>query len=194
VSLADFQRAFARVVADPRAWAARLAPADATMEGLELTARELDRLRRLLRHHGMRANEVLLRSTRAMPLHSALPLTCDWLRHEAPAAMDAWLAASGDASIQYGREVDRFAAWLPVFLERMGHPHHPALDALRFERATATLVAEVAAGRSGAVIPLELAYDPDDVLAGWRAGLRARPAPAQACLLARDGHVVLERA
>jgi hypothetical protein len=192
VSLADFQRAFARIVADPRSWPARLASGDGTIDGLELTTRERDRLRRLLAHPGMRANQVLLRSTRAMPLHSALPLTCDWLRHEVPDAMDAWLAASGDASVQYGREADRFGDWLPGFRAARGHGVHPALDALRIERALRRLVSEVEGGETEPAVPIELAHALDDVLAGWRRDVRVPRAVTRGWLRVRDGNVVLE--
>jgi hypothetical protein len=192
MSLADFQRAFARIVTDPRGWSARLAGA-VDLEGLELTPREIQRLRRLVGQDGMRANQVLLRSTRAMPLHSALPLTCEWLRHELPDAMEAWLADCGDASIQYGREADRFAAWLPGFLTRRGHATHAALDALNFERALVQLVRAVEAGAADPAVPIAFSHAPDDIIAGWRPDVRAQATCTRAWLRVRGGDVVLER-
>lgn len=199
VSLADFQRAFARAVAHPAVWQARLARAPdltttetPTFDGLDLTPREVERLRRLLRHERLKAHQVMLRSTRAMPLHSALPLTCDWLEHETPAAFDAWLAESADASIHYGRETERFAAWLPAFLTRTGVENHPALDALRFERALAVLVSQFASGRTEATVAVSWGYAPSDVLGGWRAHVAPLPFRASARLCVVDGEVILE--
>ena len=185
MSLADFQRAFARAVAAPSTWSTALG-------GLQLTAREIERLRGLLNHERLRANLVMLRSTRAMPLHSALPLTCDWLQHETPAAFDAWFADAADASVQYGRETDRFAAWLPAYLARTGSAVHAALDALCFERALATLASQFAAGQPATTIVLSWRYAPRDILGGWRAGVGPLAVQQSTRLCVRDGAVILE--
>jgi hypothetical protein len=193
VSLPDFQRAFAVVVTDPTVWATRLSTADARIGTLQLSALELNRLRQLLRHPGMAANQVLLRANRAMPLYSALPLTCDWLRTEVVAVIDAWLADSHSASVQYEREVERFGAWLPRFLEQRGRLRHPALDALRFEQALAELLRLASTSAVNPVVDVDFDHDPDDVLRGWFAEIQPSERPIVARLRIIDGTVVLDR-
>jgi hypothetical protein len=193
MSLPDFQRAFAVVVADPASWAARLAEPDARIGDLELSERERERLRQVLLHPRMPANHVLLRANRLMPIQSALPLTCNWLRTEMTAIIDAWLTVSVDASVQYGREVARFAAWLPSLLEHSGHGDHPALDALRYEQAVARLASLVSTGTATTFVDLDFHYDPDDLLRGWSPGLARSKVPIATRLRVADGMIVLDR-
>jgi len=196
VPLAEFQRAFAAAMDDP-AWAAtRLAEPDAAATekaGARLTPAERERLRRLLQHQGMAANRMLRRSTRAMPLHSALPLTFAWLRQEATAVLDAWARQTTDASVQYAREVARFAVWLPGFLTATRGRSHPALDALRFEGALAAMTEAIEARAADPDIAVVFAHDPDVILAGWRADAMALARPITAHLRLHDGNVVLLR-
>lgn len=194
--LAEFQRAFAAAIDDPALWATRLAAPDAAniaIAGGRLTPAEVERLRRLLQHQGMAANRMLRRSTRAMPLHSALPLTFAWLRYEATAVLDAWSADTTEASIQYAREVARFSAWLPPFLERTRPGPHPALDALRFERALTVLTDAIEAREPDPDIAVIFTHDPDVILAGWRVDMTALEKPITAHLHLQEGNVVLFR-
>jgi hypothetical protein len=187
MSLADFQRAFAVVVADPAGWAKRLHDPHATIGSLALTAVERARLQRILAHPGMAANHLLLRANRMMPIQGALPLTCDWLRDRLDAVLDAWLASSHDASVQYTREAARFARWLPGFLAHTD----PALDALRYELALAKLAELVATGSRDVEVELRFDHDPDHVLAGWSTAPRPLAHPIVACLRVVDGDIVL---
>jgi hypothetical protein len=196
VPLAEFQRAFAAAIADPELWRTRLVRPDAAntaIAGGYLTSREIARLLHLLQHEGMAANRILQRSTRAMPLHSALPLTFAWLRRETAAVLDAWIAISTDASIQYAREVARFADWLPSFLERTGLRPHPALDALRFERALAALTDTIEARVAAPEVAVVFLHDPDVILGGWRAETALLEKALATHLRLREGNVVLER-
>lgn len=192
MSLPDFQRAFGVVLTDPESWAARLAHPGARVRDLELSDGERERLRRILLHPGMAANCLQVRANRWMPIQGALPLTCDWLRGELRVVLDAWLADSEDASVQYEREATRFAKWLPGFLARDGRLPHPALDALRYEQALAELVRLASVSPDTAVLDLVFDHDPDRVLLGWSAGLRPLDTPIATRLRIIDGMIVLE--
>ncbi|HWO25016.1 MAG TPA: hypothetical protein VNO30_40025 [Kofleriaceae bacterium] len=193
MSLADFQRAFAMVVTDPATWATRLAAPDARVGHLELTEREIERLRRILGHRGMRANHLLLRANRLMPIQGALPLTCDWLRDQMSAVLDAWLAMSNEGSVQYQREAARFAAWLPGFLARDAVYSHPALDALRYEQGLAKLASIATTTDLAAEVEVRFDHDPDVVLEGWSPNTTPLGTPLIAHLRIVDALVVLDR-
>lgn len=193
MSLADFQRAFAVVVTDPAAWAARLDQPDGRVGDLVLSDRERERLRQVLRHVGMKANHLLLRANRMMPIQGALPLTCDWLRGMMTEVIDAWLVASNDASVQYQREATRFTVWIASFLEREGRLPHPALDALRYEQALAELARLISASVTDAVVDVMFDYDPNTVLRGWAPDARPAAAPIAARLCVVDGNIVLDQ-
>ena len=182
MSLAEYQRAFSTLLMRDAS------ERETILAAFALEEVERERLRRVLAHPGMRANRVLLRANRWTPLEGAFPLTCGWLREEMPQVCDAWMAAARDASMQYTREAAKFAVWLPEYFERQGRASHPALDALRYERALGVL----AAGSSGSV-ELRFTYDPDEILDGWRAGARPLECPAAAHLCVRDGWIQLER-
>lgn len=193
MSLADFQRAFAVVVLDPMAWARRLEADGAPVGDLCLTAAEVERLKRILRHPKMGANHLLLRANRMMPLRGALPLTCDWLGPQFDAVLDEWLRSGNDASVQYAREAERFAIWLPGFFDRAGLVPHPALDALAYERGLANLVAQALASVPDPVVELRFVYDPDLILDGMQVGVDPLPEPIGARLCVVEGMVALDR-
>ncbi len=188
--LADFQRAFSLALADA-ALAKRFDAASPALPGLSLTPVERERLRRILAHPGMAANRIQLRSNRSMPIQAALPLTCDWLRTEIAGVLDAWIAVSHDASVQYGREADRFARWLPAFLVAEGAARHPALTALRYERALDELVARVLSEQGDARVEVLFEYEPDRLLEGWSPGLPPLDPPTWFVLGIEGGAVVL---
>lgn len=194
MSLAEFQRAFAVVVADPEAWTTRLADPGAHVGCLELTDRELERLRRILGHRGMAANHQLFRANRLMPIQAALPLTCDWLRDRMSAVLDAWLATSKEGSVQYQREATRFAAWLPDYLARDAVGCHPALDALRYEQGLARLASLAQTTALAPDVEVRFDHDPDVVLDGWSPDATPLATPLVARLRIVDGLVVLDRA
>jgi len=193
MSLADFQRAFALMVADPVTWAGKLNDCPREDELLELSARERERLRVLLAHPRMSANRLHVRANRMMPIVASLPLTCSWLRTEMSSVLDAWLAGSPEASIQYAREAKRFAGWLPAFL-RSGLFPHPALDALRYEMCIAEFVSRAAdAPLSDIRIRTTFDFDLEMVLQGWSPSATPLVTPEDMQLRAVDGVLVLER-
>ena len=77
VSLAEFQRAFADLIASPQACVeARRRPAEAFAAILAHGARDLERLRAIVMDDGMAANCTLYRVNRLVPVYGVMPLTC----------------------------------------------------------------------------------------------------------------------
>ncbi|HTO50567.1 MAG TPA: hypothetical protein VML91_23225 [Burkholderiales bacterium] len=75
MSLEEFQRAFADLIASPQACVeARRRPAEA-FAGYSLTARKAERLRAIVMDDGMAANCTLCRVNRLVPVYGVMPLT-----------------------------------------------------------------------------------------------------------------------
>ena len=168
MALAEFQRAFADLAASPeRCLDARRDPAEA-FAGYHLTARERQRLARMVCDPGMSVNCTLYRVNRLIPVYSVLPLTCTLLGRELLPLLDAFWASGDEATIQYGREAGRFAAWLQARMAAGAMPG-PAQDALAFEIAAfevRTAPRDDAEGGSagGRTRWIRFRYDPAEVL------------------------------
>ncbi|NML17144.1 hypothetical protein [Azohydromonas caseinilytica] len=164
MSLQGFQCALADLIADPRkCLLARHAPAQALAE-YALTERERARLAAMVRDKGMSINCTLFRVNRLTPIYSVLPFTCRLLGPLLTAELDAFWAASQDATLQYRWEAWRFGTWLLDRIESGQVPHGPYEDAIRFELASYDAQAQhldtAAAPEQGRQRVLSLRYDP----------------------------------
>jgi len=135
VSLTEFQRAFADLIASPeRCLAAREEPTE-VFDSYKLTLRELLRLRSMVRSEAMSVNCTLYRVNRLTPIYSVLPLTCSLLGDQLRSELEAFCASSDQASSQYRLEAWRFGNWL---LDRIASGilrGGRIEDAIRFELA-----------------------------------------------------------
>jgi hypothetical protein len=118
VSLADYQRELARMVADPRHRRRIAAQPGAALAGSRLDARERKRLTAFARDPGMRVNTVLYRANRLAPIHAALPRTCAALGEQLGPVLTAYWRSRAIEDLQFPSEVARFAAFLRPRLGR----------------------------------------------------------------------------
>jgi hypothetical protein len=135
LSLTEFQRAFADLIASPElCLSVRDKPADALAQ-YELSHRERSRLEAMVRDEAMSINCTLYRVNRLTPLYSVLPLTCLLLGDRLGLELEEFWKSFDDATLQYRREAWRFGEWL---LKRIGAGllnGGPIEDAIRFELA-----------------------------------------------------------
>jgi hypothetical protein len=135
MSLAEFQRAFADLIASPALTLRARCEPDDVFGSYDLDAREHRRLRAMVRDEGMSVNCTLFRVNRFTPLYSVLPLTCHWIGTRLGPELDAFWDASRDATLQYGPEAERFGAWLDARIAARVVEGGPVEDALAFELA-----------------------------------------------------------
>jgi len=135
VSLAEFQRALADMVASPTFARAVLRGERARFDGYELTSRERSRLDAVAAQPGMEVNCTLYRSNRLTPIVMLLPYTCFVLGDRLKwIAQRFWDENSTD--LQFQSEVERFGAYLRR-TSASGELDEPLLDEiLGFELAT----------------------------------------------------------
>jgi hypothetical protein len=135
VSLGEFQRALADMVASPAFARAVLRGERARLDDYELTTRERSRLEVVAAQPGMEVNCTLYRSNRLTPIVMLLPYTCFVLADRLKwIAQRFWDEQSTD--LQFQSEVERFAAYLRG-LVTSGEVNEPLLDEiLAFELAT----------------------------------------------------------
>lgn len=117
MSLEQFQRAFADLVASPPfCLAVRGMPE--LLEGYTLTTRERERLQAMASHPGMSHNCTLYRANRLTPIARCLPATCLHLGPRLRAEFDNFLATSSTAfDLQFRGEAERFGRYLIARLE-----------------------------------------------------------------------------
>ena len=130
MSLRDFQRATAELIASPERCVRAMANFDAEMAAFALTDRERRRLKAMVNDPGMSANCMLYRVNRLVPILEVLPKTWRLLGESAKPEIHAFWQACPDAMAQHGDEARRFGAWL----ERRIGPG-PCLDMLHAELA-----------------------------------------------------------
>jgi hypothetical protein len=118
MSLEQFQRAFADLVASPPfCLAVRSSPE--LLDEYTLTARERERLQAMASHPGMSHNCTLYRANRLTPIARCLPATCLHLGPHLRAEFDNFLATSPHAfDLQFRGEAERFARYLGARLDR----------------------------------------------------------------------------
>lgn len=135
MALAEFQRAFADLIASPERCLAARAPASTVFDGYDLTPRETARIQAMVRDRGMSINCTLYRVNRLTPVYSVLPLSCKLLGECLAAELDGFWGASRDATLQYGREAWRFGLWIQDRIASGILSPGPVEDAVRFELA-----------------------------------------------------------
>lgn len=135
MSIAEFQRAFADLIASPeRCVGLRDGAAEALAE-YDLTPRERQRLTVMARDEAMSINCSLYRVNRLIPVYSVLPHSCRLLAGRLMNELDAFWAASRHATLQYRWESWRFGLWLQERIAAGLLPDGPVEDAVRLELA-----------------------------------------------------------
>src|SRR5215208_487041 len=120
MSIAEFQRAFADLIASPERCVA---------------LREKKRLETMVHHEAMSVNCSLYRVNRLIPVYSVLPHSCRLLGNRLMDELDAFWAASRHATLQYRWESWRFGLWLEERIAARRLPGGPVEDAIRLEMA-----------------------------------------------------------
>jgi hypothetical protein len=200
MSLAEFQRAFADLIASPED-CLRARGADHFRDpGYDLTERERRRLAAMARDEAMSANCTLYRVNRLTPVYSVLPLTCRLLADDLAPELEGFWRASRDATLQYGWESWRFGLWLQQRIEAGAIAGGPLADAIAFELAAYEVrTAPRSPGAAGADPArrrwLQVRHDPDALLdPGARiADIRALPAPCWLLLDASGDELEVRR-
>jgi len=160
MSIAEFQRAFADLIAFPhRCVALREGNAD-VLAGYDMTRRERKRLETMVHDEAMSVNCSLYRVNRLIPVYSVLPHSCRLLGNRLMVELDAFWAASRHATLQYRWESWRFGLWLEERIAARRLPGGPVEDAIRLEMALFDAQAAASGGNGGsrlATLPLTLA-------------------------------------
>jgi hypothetical protein len=143
MSLGDFQRAMAGLVASGE-FRLAVAGGDAqALQGYELDARERRRLVALARQPGLRVGEMIYRLNRALALTRFLPLTLALLGPNLKREIQLFWEAWPQSRLQFEEDVTRFAAFLEARL-RSAEAFTPFTsrlvgEVLRYEMALARL-------------------------------------------------------
>jgi hypothetical protein len=165
MSIAEFQRAFADLIASPeRCLALREGQAD-VLAGYEVSRRERTRLETMVHHEAMSVNCSLYRVNRLIPVYSVLPHSCRLLGDRLMIELDIFWAASRHATLQYRWESWRFGLWLEERIAQRRLPGGPVEDAIRLEMAMFDVQAAARDDKGGSrrrIVPLR--YDPDELL------------------------------
>ena len=135
MSLADFQRAFADLIASPQRCVKARRDSNSAFAEYDLTSLELRRLDAMVRDEAMSTNCTLYRVNRLTPIYSVLPLSCRLLGQYLNAELEGFWAASRDATLQYGWEAWRFGIWIQERIDSGLLSGGPVEDAVRFELA-----------------------------------------------------------
>jgi hypothetical protein len=114
MSLADYQRAFADLIATPILAAAARRDPISELGGYDLTAREQARLSAMIAAPAMSLNCTLYRVNRMTPIYPVLRRTCELLGDALMDELGSYWAATPETSLQFGPEAARFARWLRV--------------------------------------------------------------------------------
>jgi hypothetical protein len=112
MSLQEFQRATAELIASPERCLRATADFEAEIAVFDLTDRERRRLRAMLRDPGMSANCMLYRVNRMVPILEVLPRTWRLLGSAAKTELQAFWRSVPETMPQYADEARRFGAWL----------------------------------------------------------------------------------
>jgi hypothetical protein len=118
MSLPEFQRAMADLVASPPRSRRVAQLGDVGLDDYALTDRERRRLLAMVTHRGMAVNCTLYRANRLTPLVRTLPATCELLSAEMGRLIDEFFDAVVDCDLQWKGEGVRFAEFLRC------HPRH----------------------------------------------------------------------
>jgi hypothetical protein len=180
MSLPEFQRATAELVASPQRCLRARADFDTETRDYTLTDRERRRLRAILHDPAMSVNCALYRVNRMVPLLSTLPLTCRHLGATMKSELNEFWREHPDACPRFDVEARRFGVWLYRRVAEGARAPGPLLDALRFELAV------FEATTAGGVRWVRFDHEPYGVL---HPPASADPLPAPEWLLieTRDG-------
>ena len=165
MSIAEFQRAFADLIASPERCVALRDGRTDVLADYDMTLREKKRLETMVHHEAMSVNCSLYRVNRLIPVYSVLPHSCRLLGDRLMDELDAFWAASRHATLQYRWELWRFGLWLEERIATRRLPAGPVEDAIRLEMAIFDVQAAQRDGNSGSrrrVVLLR--YDPDELL------------------------------
>ena len=111
MSLEQFQRAFADLVASPP-FCLAVQSSPELLDDYTLTWRERERLQAMASHPGMSHNCTLYRANRLTPIARCLPATCLHLGPRLRAEFDNFLATSDAFDLQFRGEAERFGRYL----------------------------------------------------------------------------------
>jgi hypothetical protein len=165
MSIAEFQRAFADLIASPERCVALRDGSTDVLADYDMTLREKKRLETMVHHEAMSVNCSLYRVNRLIPVYSVLPHSCRLLGGRLMDELDAFWAASRHATLQYRWESWRFGLWLEERIATRRLPAGPVEDAIRLEMAMFDVQAAQRSGTGGSrrrVVLLR--YDPDELL------------------------------
>src|SRR4029450_12999459 len=165
MSIAEFQRAFADLIASPDRCVALREGRTEVLADYDMTLRERKRLETMVHHEAMSVNCSLYRVNRLIPVYSVLPHSCRLLGDRLMVELDAFWAASRHATLQYRWESWRFGLWLEERIAARRLPGGPVEDAIRLEMAIFDVQAAARGGSCGSrrrVVLLR--YDPDGLL------------------------------
>ena len=177
MSIAEFQRAFADLVAHPEQVVGVRDGDDAILAGYDLSPRERERLEILARDEGMSVNCSLYRVNRLIPVYSVLPHTCRLLGERLMRELDGFWAASRHATLQYRWESWRFGLWLQERIAAGQLPGGPVEDAIRLELAMFDAAAADERGERRRLVRLR--HDPHALLDAAMPASALRPAPGE---------------
>ncbi len=135
MSIAEFQRAFADLIASPERCIAFREAASASLAGYDLTPREQQRLKAMAGDEAMSINCSLYRVNRLIPVYSVLPHSCRLLAGRLMEELEAFWAASRHATLQYRWESWQFGLWIQERIAAGRLPDGPVADAVRLELA-----------------------------------------------------------
>ena len=135
MSIAEFQRAFADLIASPDRCVALREGRTEVLADYDMTLREKKRLETMVHHEAMSVNCSLYRVNRLIPVYSVLPHSCRLLGDRLMDELDAFWAASRHATLQYRWESWRFGLWLEERIAARRLPAGPVEDAIRLEMA-----------------------------------------------------------
>ncbi len=167
MSLGDFQRAFADLIASPALCLRVRDDPDAALAGYDLTSRERRRLGDVVWQRGMSVNCTLYRVNRITPLFTLLPMTCCLLGDDLVALSEEfWRIDQTD--LQFSLEVERFGEFVTTKVKN-GQCSDPYLEEVIGYELAANSVRFAPTRRQEAVV---FTHDPWAVLVPLSKGRR----------------------
>lgn len=130
MSLPDFQRALADLVASPELCLAARRDAGEAFAGYDLDRREHTRLAAMAKHSGMSTNCTMYRAYRTGAAVAGLPQTCLALGDSLRQTLEAFWGSQPSARFQRPVETRAFAVYLRQHVANRHRPElHATLDA-----------------------------------------------------------------
>src|SRR5688572_26897403 len=135
MSLEQFQRALADLIASPRLCLTARAEPDSVFNQYDLSARERQRLLNIAGQKGMSTSCSLYRHNRVTPIYTLLHFSCLLLGEDLEAELDAYWASTEFTDFQFRLEIARFAQFLRRRLHQGALRDRRLADVLSFELA-----------------------------------------------------------